>query len=780
MTPLDALAGEPRWVAWRYELRAGKKTKVPYSPAGRTAKSDDSSTWGTRAEAEARAKRIVNGHGGGTGFMLGEASDGVAFGGVDLDTCRSPDGSLQPWANEIVDRLGSYTEISPSGTGAKIFFRYRAVYLPELRSAMGTDHGRGFKRRGGDHPPAIELYLSNRYFTVTGQWLDRSPAKLMTVDKETLLWVIREAGPAFVGAANPKTVKVADNSRSAAVFRIARRMRRAGQTYEKFREAVRANPNTASWFIEKGLANGERELHRAFDRAGNEDGKNLPEITVEAGLRHEAADAGIAALRAADVAFYQRDQSIVRVCAVPAKCVDGSIIRTPGIAEVGYAFLSRALGGVARWQKCDRRGKLVRIDPPRPMVEQISNMAGEWPFPVLAGVVGTPTMRPDGTLLLAEGYDASTGLVLVRALRMPPISEQPTQAEAEAALRLIDGLLNEFPFRDGGGIESVDRAVALSELMTPVLRGAMQAAPMHLANAPQPGTGKSYLADLTSEIATGKQCAVVAFSPNPAETEKRLNGSALEGHPIIALDNASGAIEGDLLCQLTERPLLQLRPLGTSKMTRIANTFTVLANGNNTVIAADMVRRTIECRFDANMEAPETRVFRDDPLAKIRQNRGAYVAAVLTIARAYICAGKPGRLGPLASYEPWSDFVRSPLVWLGRADPVASMASLRSLDPTRQTRTAVFTAWANELDVGGAYLTPDLIERANDQGTSGDYLRPRLRDALLEVARSRVGGIDAKRLGRWLAKTENNLAAGLKLTSDRGDAARPRWRLVKA
>ena len=186
-----------------------------------------------------------------------------------------------------------------------------------------------------------------------------------------------------------------------------------------------------------------------------------------------------------------------------------------------------------------------------------------------------------------------------------------------------------------------------------------------------------------------RRCRV---SPKPEETEKRLNGSALAGHPIIALDNASGTIEGDLLCQITERPLLQLRPLGTSNLIRVTNTFSVLANGNNAVVAADMVRRTIECRLDANMESPETRVFRDDPLAKIKQNRGAYVAAVLTIARAYICAGRPGRLPPLASYEAWSDLVRSPLVWLGRGDPVASMSSLRSLDPARQSRAAVFTA----------------------------------------------------------------------------------------
>jgi putative DNA primase/helicase len=234
------------------------------------------------------------------------------------------------------------------------------------------------------------------------------------------------------------------------------------------------------------------------------------------------------------------------------------------------------------------------------------------------------------------------------------------------------------------------------------------------------------------------------------------------------------------LCQITERPLLQLRPLGTSKQIRVANTFTVLANGNNAVVAADMVRRTIECRLDANMESPETRVFHDNPLARIMRNRGAYVAACLTVARAYICAGRPGRLPPLASYEAWSDLVRSPLVWLGCADPVASMSSLRSLDPANQTRTAVFKAWAQELGTGGAYLTADLVSRANDQGPASVFLRPGLRAALIEIARERAGGIDPRRLGRWLSRTENNVAAGLKLTADRGDAARPRWVLIDA
>jgi len=47
MMPLDLFTDDPRWAAWRTELRGDKATKVPYSPNGGKAKADDPSTWGT-------------------------------------------------------------------------------------------------------------------------------------------------------------------------------------------------------------------------------------------------------------------------------------------------------------------------------------------------------------------------------------------------------------------------------------------------------------------------------------------------------------------------------------------------------------------------------------------------------------------------------------------------------------------------------------------------------------------------------------------------------------
>jgi putative DNA primase/helicase len=363
-------------------------------------------------------------------------------------------------------------------------------------------------------------------------------------------------------------------------------------------------------------------------------------IRVAGGLRHQAADEGIAALQAADVAFYQRDRALVRVCEVKARSTSGEVIFVPGIATVTPAILDRALGQVAQWQRFDpKKEEMVRIDPPRLVVSQILDMVGEWPFPALAGVIGCPTLRHDGSLLATEGYDLATGLVLKSAVAMPMLSDYPTRRDAEAAAALLVELLAEFPFAN-----EASKAVALSMILTPVLRGAMAAVPMHLVIAPQPGSGKSYLADTASMIATGERVAAVAVAPNPEETEKRLIGSALTGFPVIGLDNCRGTLEGDFLCQVTERPLLQLRALGKSDKIRVTNTFTTFANGNNVAVADDLVRRTICCALDANVENPECRTFRGDPLAAVRRDRGAYIAACITIARAYIAAGKPNRL----------------------------------------------------------------------------------------------------------------------------------------
>jgi hypothetical protein len=266
---LDDLAYELLWVAWRNEPRADDPTtfaKVPWSPIkrGRRAKANDPHTWGNRSSAERRAKELVNGAGGGIGIELADLDDGTSLCGVDLDTCLGPEG-FEPWAQEIIDRFSSYTEVSPSGTGAKIFFRVRGGDRPVLLAAIApTKHGRKFKRDNGtEHPPAIELHVSHCYYTVTCQKLDGSPDELVIVPIETLLWLLSEAGPRFAGRSRKKGGT--DDSRSAKAFRLGLAMRGADKTFDEFVQAVRSDPETTDWAREKG---DDRQLQRIWEKAG--------------------------------------------------------------------------------------------------------------------------------------------------------------------------------------------------------------------------------------------------------------------------------------------------------------------------------------------------------------------------------------------------------------------------------------------------------------------------------------------------------------------------------
>jgi putative DNA primase/helicase len=289
ITSLDDLVAKQRWVAWCNERRGEKLTKVPYCGEGRKAQANNPKTWRTRRDAEACARAIVDGLGGGIGIMLGDLGEDLALFGVDLDTCRDQaTGIFEPWAAEVIDRFESYTEISPSGTGCKVFALVGDAALAEVRAATEIKYGKTFARRNGaaEHPPAIEVHIGNRYFAVTDQRLDNSPAELAIVPPEALLWLLCEHGPAFAsaasGTAKGKTGGT-DKSRSATAFGKGAELRRAGKTYDEMVEALRADPETAHWCRDKGEANDQRELKRIWSRAAAQThASDVPAFSEEA------------------------------------------------------------------------------------------------------------------------------------------------------------------------------------------------------------------------------------------------------------------------------------------------------------------------------------------------------------------------------------------------------------------------------------------------------------------------------------------------------------------
>jgi len=145
-----------RWACWRYapKDRGGKAGKPPFNPlSGEYASPTDPATWVSFDEAW---EGYQSGDYDGISFALSGDDDIV---GIDLDDCRNPNNKRNAeWAQGIIDDLNSYTEVSPSGNGIRVFLYGE---LPQNR-----------------HKGKVEAYTQAKFLTVTGKRLHTLPAEL--------------------------------------------------------------------------------------------------------------------------------------------------------------------------------------------------------------------------------------------------------------------------------------------------------------------------------------------------------------------------------------------------------------------------------------------------------------------------------------------------------------------------------------------------------------------------------------------------------------------------
>lgn len=136
------------WVPWKLTRVSGKWTKHPYSVhTHRKASSTDSRTWSSFQEV---LEAYEAGGYDGLGFVF---STGDPFCGVDLDAAVNlATGEVAAWAEQIVESLDGYTELSPGGAGIHIIVR-------------------GELPGGGNRKGPVEMYDKKRFFTMTGHIL---------------------------------------------------------------------------------------------------------------------------------------------------------------------------------------------------------------------------------------------------------------------------------------------------------------------------------------------------------------------------------------------------------------------------------------------------------------------------------------------------------------------------------------------------------------------------------------------------------------------------------
>lgn len=354
------------------------------------------------------------------------------------------------------------------------------------------------------------------------------------------------------------------------------------------------------------------------------------------------------------------------------------------------------------------------------------------PLPVLTRIVSAPIFSLEGCLSTVPGYDihTQTFLDLAPSLKIPSVSETPTQAEIQRAKALIlDDLLVDFPFTG-----DTEKAHAVGLLVLPFVREMIPGAtPFHLIEKPAQGTGATLLAELVEICFLGRIPPPITEARTEEEMRKKLTALLMGAPSIVLLDNISNKMCSTALVVMLTSTNWSDRLLGASEMVNVSSGCVWVGTGNNPVLSNDMLRRVVRIRMDARQEEPWRRRMDEFKHQDIRQwardHRGELIWAVCTLVKAWLAAGRPAGKVTLGSFENWSQVIGGILDVAGIPGFLGNLDDLyEHSDSEVESFRGFVTAWF-ETHGSKPVKVAELYEIANqedlnlDLGDKGDQSR---------------------------------------------------------
>lgn len=392
--------------------------------------------------------------------------------------------------------------------------------------------------------------------------------------------------------------------------------------------------------------------------------------------------------------FYQRENELVRI----AVNRGGPVIESVSEQDI-YSFLTRIINWVGLKSK-DGTLYEAPVLPPRDIAKDIAAVCHP-SIPRLDDVVTSPIFDAHGRFLGIPGYypDAKvfyydTGLGAMN------LEEDPPNERIDWARRLIfEDLLSDFPF-----VANSDRAHVMSAMLTALVRRMIVGAvPIHLIEAPMPGSGKGLLADIFSIILCGKRLAPITFEEkNDEEIRKKITAILMQGNSLVLVDNVEG-LDSGALSSLVTCTIWSDRKLGSSENINLPNNAVWMVTANNPSLSNEIARRCLRIRIDRKTEKPWTiKKFSHDPLRLwAMRHRGEYFCALATLVQAWIARGAQPGPERMASFEEYAPVISGILNQVGIPGFLASQEELyeRSDDASQQWKAFVL-AWAERYGQG--------------------------------------------------------------------------------
>ena len=232
-----ALMKLPQWAC--YGRDGDPMDKIPINArTGGNALSNNPATWTDHDTARKAAEK--NGWAG-VSYVF-SADD--PFTGIDIDDCRDPETKvIAPWAQEIIDAVPTYWEVSPSGTGVKGWLE-----------GTGAGTGRTWSIADGK----VEIYSERKAFTVTGWRLEGTPPEIESRQTELDALMERlEAGKARAKAAQKTTSRTKGKKTKLTDEQVLRRLKggeKTGPLMEGDLSAYNHDESSATFALCLGIA----------------------------------------------------------------------------------------------------------------------------------------------------------------------------------------------------------------------------------------------------------------------------------------------------------------------------------------------------------------------------------------------------------------------------------------------------------------------------------------------------------------------------------------------
>jgi hypothetical protein len=502
--------------------------------------------------------------------------------------------------------------------------------------------------------------------------------------------------------------------------------------------------------------------HGVPDVAGDE-----PDMRPQICVAQKQLPEAVAAARQALVAYndppflFEHDGELVKLVAAAGQAPRLVPMRTADVqCELAYA---------ARWFEQTDKG-VKPIYPPGMVVHALMHRLGGC-VPILRQVAHVPTYGEDWRLLCRPGYHPSDPVYYHPDHEpLPPVSTRPTCGDVAEARRLIcDDLLGDFPFAG-----PADLAAAVAAVVLPFVRGRIDGAtPLHLFDSPQPGSGKTLLADAVAIPALGKEPAATTEVANADDLRKWVTAMAVAGESVVLIDNVNARLGGSALAAALTKVEWSDRVVGTSRLAKAGMRCLWLATGNNVAMTTELARRVVRCRIDAGVPRPHLRAgFRHRDLRGwARDNRPRLIWAALTMVQNWLAQGRPDGAVTLGSYEGYARVVGGILLAAGIEGFLANIGDdQRHADDETAEWEAFVGAWresrgetvvrATDLDELILAPNPEMLSLALSSTNSergrrvklGQELRKR-RDAVIAGCRVRVSD-RVDRHGCWHYRLE--------------------------